>query len=75
MYLLAQDFSPTTWVFLFIGMVCAILSIFVTFVMVLVRAARAIDPPRPGTHPADTTGDQRATVTHLHHHRRRRHAA
>ena len=74
MYLLAaNEFSPTTWTLLFIGMVCAILSIFVTFVMVLVRAGRREDPPRPGMTPLDATGGH-ATVTHIHHHRRR-HAA
>ncbi|HJQ06687.1 MAG TPA: hypothetical protein VJ872_14645 [Nocardioides sp.] len=55
-----------TWTLLFIGMVVAILSIFVTFVMVLVRASSATPPPRPTL--VGHTGDGEATPVAQHHH-------
>ena len=66
MFALAAQWSPMTWTLLFIGMVVAILSIFVTFVMVLVRASSATPPPRPTL--VGHTGDGEATPVAQHHH-------
>ncbi|GAB4009618.1 hypothetical protein [Nocardioides ultimimeridianus] len=42
----AASWSPMTWVLMFSCMALAILAVFVTFVIVLVRAANATPPPR-----------------------------
>lgn len=77
MYLLAtQEWSATTWTLLFVALTCAILSVLVTFVLVLVRASRATDPPQRGETSADATRGRAAEVAHLdRRHRHHWHAA
>jgi hypothetical protein len=65
--LVAQDWSPTTWALLFVGMVVAILAVFVTFVMVLVRAARPTPPPGARPDLVGHAGEGGGT-TDAHHH-------
>lgn len=69
MYLfVAQQWSPMTWTLMFIGMVLAILSVFVTFVVVLVRASRATDEPRPRPTLVEHPGAADAPAAHDHPH-------
>jgi len=64
----AQQWSPMTWTFMFIGMLLAILSVFVTFVIVLVRASRATDPARPRPMLIEHPGGGDASDAHHHPH-------
>ena len=64
----AANWSPMTWVLMFSCMALAILAVFVTFVIVLVRAANATPPPRRTELVAHPGGGEDAEVAHHHPH-------
>ncbi|GAB3856439.1 hypothetical protein GCM10028801_13410 [Nocardioides maradonensis] len=63
--LTTEQWSPMTWTLLFAVMATAILSVLVTFVVVLVRASGSAPPSRPNLVGHD--GDNRATDVEHHH--------
>lgn len=64
----AANWSPMTWVLMFSCMALAILAVFVTFVIVLVRASNATPPPRRTELVAHPGGGEAVDAAHDHPH-------